>query len=247
MASVSGLLGAASQIASAGTSGGFSSTVSVFSAAVANFDSQVAVSRTDAVASFDAKLCVEIAATQISPSAQIITPTAANASGLPPYLVQFSGLGYVSGLKTIVQYTWFFPEIGTVYVSGGNTTSHSFASSGSYLVVLRVTDSDGFIAFDSVRVLTHSGVTLTLPTLAISGTPTGGDAPLSIDFGATATPVGGGTIYGYEWCFGHGLYSKRQNQSGVVYNTPGNYLPFCSVWDERGVIVSDSITVGVNN
>jgi hypothetical protein len=247
MASTSGLLGAAVQIAFSSSSGGFDSIVTIVGASNPEFDGQLAVSRMDAVASFDAKLCVEIAATKVSPSAQIVTPTLVNSSGLPSFLVQFSGIGTASGQRTITQYTWYFPEIGQIYVSGSNVTSHSFASSGSYLVVLRVTDSDGLVGFDSRRIVTHSGVVLSLPSLQISGATTGGSAPLSVNFGASGGAIGGGTIYGYEWSFSNGLFSKRQNPSGIVYNTPGHYLPVCSIWDNRGVIVSDSITVGINN
>lgn len=246
MPSVSGLLGAAIQVAEASSSGGFSAQVGVQGVATGQYDAQVAASVSGTIAEFDAKVCVEIEATQVSPSAQIVTPTAANASGLPPYTVSFSGVGTASGNKDIVQHTWFFPEIGAYAVSGGDTVSYTFNNSGSYLVVYRVTDSDGFVGFDSVRVLAHSGVEIDLPQLDISASPSTGNALLSVDF----TASGGGTIQGqsgYMWSFGHGLFSKRQVQSGIPYNIPGHFIPTCSLWDDRGFIVVDSVEIGVNN
>ncbi len=247
MANVSGLLGGAIQADELLlSSGGFQGIVSVQGAAVANFDAQLGIC-TSGNNEFDAKLCVEIEGTKVSPSALIVTPATVNASGIPPYTVAFSGIGTASGAKDIVKHTWFFPDIGAVAVSGGDTVSYTFNNSGSYLVVYRIDDSDGFVAFDSVRVITHSGVVLELPQLQISGVPNTGNVLLSVDFNAFASPVAGSTIDAYMWSFGHGLFSKRQVQSGVPYNTPGNYLPICSAWDSRGVIVTDSIEIGVNN
>ena len=85
---------------------------------------------------------------------------------------------------------------------------------------------------------------LELPQLQISGVPATGNAIVSVDFGASGAPTAGGsTLIDYMWSFGHGLFSRRQFQSGVPYNTPGHYLPICSLWDSRGVIVIDSIEI----
>jgi hypothetical protein len=125
---------------------------------------------------------------------------------------------------------------------------HTFDSSGSHLVVFRVMDSDGFMGFAARRILTYSGVALTLPSLQISGIPaTSGDTPLSVNFEASGGAVGGTSIYGYQWNFGHGGYSKRQNPSGITFGVPGSYMPVCTIWDSRGVLISDSLFVGVNN
>lgn len=247
MPSASGLLGAAILVAAA-SSGGFSVIVTLQGASVTDFDGQLAVSKVDTVGEFDAKVCVEISASQMAPSAVIITPTVANSSGIPNFTVQFSGIGYASGQKTIDQHTWFFHDKGTVYVSGGLEAMHTFTSSGSHLVVFRVVDSDGLMSFAARRILTYSGVALTLPSLQISGIPiTSGDAPLSINFEASGGAVVGSTIYGYQWNFGHGKTSTRQNPSGITFGVPGGYMPVCTIWDSRGVLVSDSLFVGVNN
>lgn len=246
MASESGLVGGAIQVANTQASGGFTASATVLGQATPEFDSQLAISKSGTISEFDAKLCVEIGVSTVAPSAVITTPTIANGSGVPPFTVAFSGDGYASGAKTITNYTWFFNDMNTA-VSGGREITYTFSNSGSFLVTLRVQDSDGLVAFDSRRIITHSGIALDLPSLQTSGSPAGGDAPLQVNFEASATPVAGTTIRGYSWSFGHGKFSRRQHPSGITFGSPGNYLPVCTVCDSRGVRVSDSLNVGVNN
>ncbi len=247
MASESGLLGGRIVVTLTTGSGGFDATASVRGQVNTNYDAQSVVARTASVGEFDAKVCVEIAATQVSPSAIITTPTVVNSSGVPSYYVAFSGDAFASGAKDIVDYTWFFNDMATT-VSGGQTTEHEFDASGEYLVTLRVTDSDGFVGFAARRIKTYSGVALPMPTLSTSGTPSGGSAPLSVDFTALGTSgVAGDTIYGYSWSFGHGRFSKRQDPNGIVYQIPGDWLAVCTIVDSRGVHMADSVRMGVNN
>ena len=228
-------------------SGGFSAQAEFRGQANINYDGQLAVARTASISEFDAKVCVEIEGTRISPSAIITTPTTIDASGVPPYYVAFSGDAYASGTKDIIDYTWFFNDMNTT-VSGGQTTEHNFDASGEYLVTLRVTDSDGFVGFASRRVKTYSGVALEMPTLSTSGIPSGGTAPLMVDFTSIGTSgVAGDIIYGYSWSFGHGKFSKRQDPNDITYNVPGDWLAVCTIVDSRGVKMADSVRMGVNN
>ena len=143
MVVASGLLGSAIQVEQGGSSGTFDADVTVLGAATANFDGQLVAAKTTEVAEFDAKLCVEIESTQIAPSAMIVTPTEVNSSGLPPFTATYSASGWASGSKRITDYTWFFNNIDTV-VSGGQSVEYTYAGSGAFTVVLRVTDEDGF-------------------------------------------------------------------------------------------------------
>ncbi len=243
----SGLLGQAILVAVGGSSGNFEADITILGQATSNFDAELDVAKTAAVAEFDAKLCVEIEATQISPTATIQTPTVANSSGLPPFTVTYSGIGTASGDKRITSYTWFFNNMDTV-VSGGQSVEYTYIGSGAFTVVLRVTDEDGLFGYDSRRILTYSGIALDLPELQISGIPaTGGQAPHSVDFEASGGAFGGGTILGFSWSFGHGKFSKRQNPSGIVYQTPGHFIPVCTMVDDRAVFMSDDLDIGVNN
>lgn len=246
MTVASGLIGGAVNTAIGGSSGAFDADVTVLGPATSNFDARVTTSRTTSVGEFDAKVCVEIGAVQISPTATILTPTLINSSGLPPFTATYSGTGTASGSKTITNYTWFFNSTNTV-VSGGPSISYTYNGSGSFLVTLRVTDSDGFVGYDSRRIVTHSGVVLELPELQISGVPQLGQVPVKVNFGASGGAVAGTTILEYSWSLGHGKTSRRQNPSGIMYYTPGNFTAVCSMGDSRGVVIADSLQVGVNN
>ena len=245
MPNTSGLFGGVAGIDELSSSSNISAQVTVSGAAISNFDGLLQVQR-QINSEFDASVCVNIQVAQVSPTATITLPTVVNSSGLPNFNFNFSGTGVASGNKEIIDYRWFFNDFQSS-VSGGQTTDHTFTESGSFLVVLRVMDTDGFFGFDSIRINTHSGVALDLPLLSTSGVPQDGSAPLLVDFTSTASGVAGTTILGYNWNFGNGQYSKRQNQNDVHYATPGNYIPVCTVEDSRNVKVSDSIDVGVNN
>lgn len=247
MVSGSGLVGALVNVKENQASGDFALSAEVRGGLASNFDAELSVSRRDALSEFDAKVCIQLSAEERVPTAQIQLPTTANSSGLPPFLVTFSGVGLPSGGRDIVQYRWFFNDV-TTTASGGQTTTHSFGSSGSFLVTLRVMDSEGFMGFDTIRINTFSGVSIDLPGLSISGVPQVGKVPnFSVDFGASGNPVAGTTILGYGWNFGHGKFSKRQNPSGITYKVPGVYTPVCTVVDSRGFKMADSLEIGANN
>jgi len=246
MATISGLMGAICAIEDATPSGTFDASVTVSGFASSDFDSKLIVSRTDSVSQFDAKVTVVQQAEELLPTVTIDTPTAANASGVPPYYVAFTGSATASGARDIVKYTWFFNDINTT-ISGGPTSEHIFAESGEYIVTLRAMDSEGFYGFDTVRVLTHSGVSITLPDLQVSGIPQSGNTALVVDFEASGGAVAGSTIDGYGWSFGHGKFSTRQNPSGINFALPGKYVPVCTIVDSRNFKMADSLEIGVNN
>lgn len=241
----SGAVGSFVNIADASASGVFDATVSVSGQVSSDFDALLNVYRTETVGEFDAKLCVLRQAERLAPSAVIDTPTVVNSSGIPTFTVAFSGTGYASGDRTIIDYTWFKCDI-VPQVSGGQTTTFSFSSSGSYIVLLRVTDSEGFYGFAARRILTYSGVALSLPLLTTSGVAQSGNASLMVDFTSSASGVTGTSILGYSWCFGHNLFSRRQNPTDINFAVPGTYVAVCTAIDSRGVVVADTVEVGAN-
>lgn len=246
MANASGLIGGVLNI-SKSASGSFNAQVVVSGGVTSDFDAQVVAYRNiSPIGQFDAKVAVVIQAAAVAPSALIQLPLAADTSGLPPFSVYFSGMGYASGDKTIIGYRWYFNDMYTT-ISGGQATNHTFNQSGSYLVTLQVTDSDGLCGYDIIRINTYSGVALSLPELQISGVPQSGNVPLAINFGASGGAVVGTSLMGYTWNFSHGIHSIRQNPSGITFQTPGKYIPVCTIVDSRGVIMSDSLVIGVNN
>ena len=245
MPDASGFIGGLTNVGLFPSSGSMAASVTVSGQAVADYDALLQI-QAESFNEFDAQVCVVIGAQLVAPSALIQTPTAVNASGLPNSVVTFAGTGTASGDATIVDYKWFFNNIETS-VSGGATTDHVFAESGSFLVTLRVMDSNGFFGFDTLRFNTFSGVALELPGLEISGTPQGGPVSLVVDFTSSGSGVAGSDIHGFSWNFGHGQFSRRQNQNDVTFHVPGDYIPVCTLVDSRNVRVSDSLNIGANN
>jgi PKD repeat protein len=80
----------------------------------------------------------------------------------------------------------------------------------------------------------YGGTTPTGPTAAFSGSPTSGDAPLTVSF--TDESAGGPTSW--SWSFGDNEYSTSQNPSHT-YNSPGTYSVSLTVANAEG---SDTLT-----
>jgi PKD repeat protein len=79
------------------------------------------------------------------------------------------------------------------------------------------------------------------PTLAIAVTPTGGTAPLTVQFTATAADSDG-IIASYAWDFGNGSTSFLPNRS-FTYALPGTYPVTCTVTDNRGATATGTLTI----
>lgn len=74
--------------------------------------------------------------------------------GTAPLTVNFSGVGSSDADGSVVAWAWNFGDGGS---ATGVTTSHSFATPGSYMVQLLVTDNSGLSAGSFV--FTVTGVT----------------------------------------------------------------------------------------
>ncbi|WP_221032577.1 DUF7594 domain-containing protein [Actomonas aquatica] len=79
------------------------------------------------------------------------------------------------------------------------------------------------------------------PALSIGASATSGNAPLAVQFTATAADSDG-VIVGYAWDLGDGTTSFAQNPS-VVFATPGTYTVTCTVTDNRGATTTATTTI----
>lgn len=79
--------------------------------------------------------------------------TASPATVLPGETVNFDGSASSDSDGSIVSYSWDFDDGNT---GSGATTSHSYSSTGSYTVVLTVTDDDGATSDDVVTITVES-------------------------------------------------------------------------------------------
>jgi PKD repeat protein len=145
------------------------------------------------------------------------TPPAptANFSGSPlsgdaPLMVDFVD----SSSGSISSWSWDFGDSGS---SSAQNPSHEYTTSGTYTVALTVTGPGGSDTETKVDYITVTEPIPT-PTADFSGTPTSGDAPLTVDF----TDLSSGSITSWSWSFGDGGSSTSASPS-YEYTSPGTY------------------------
>jgi len=143
-----------------------------------------------------------------------VTPTAAftgsPTSGDYPLQVNFTNQS--SGASS---YSWSFGDGGT---STAANPSHTYTAEGTYTVTLTATNacgSDQEVKTDYITVTTPP---CDPPVADFDGSPTYGDAPLSVGFvdASTNNPTS------WSWAFGDGGTSAAQNPNHT-YTSPGTY------------------------
>ncbi|GEM_PF-789751 len=142
-----------------------------------------------------------------TPSAPSADFTADPTSGCAPLTVNFTDAS--SG--EITSWSWDFGDGST---SGAQNPSHQYTTAGTYTVALTVTGPGG----SDTKTKTDY-ITVYAPITAdFSGTPTSGDAPLTVNF----TDASSGDVTTWSWDFGDGGTSSTQNPSHQ-YTTAGTY------------------------
>jgi PKD repeat protein len=152
-------------------------------------------------------------------TAPIASFTASALSGTAPLTVNFSAILSNDPDGIITTYEWDFGD-GT---SGtGESASHTYTASGTFTIVLRVTDDDGAqdTAQKTITVLPGggNGGGGTGPTASFTATPLTGASPLTVTFNASASSYAGHAITYYSWDFGDGV-------TGTGMTTSHTYSP----------------------
>ena len=152
-------------------------------------------------------------------------------NGPVPLAVQFSGPGTDSGGNSITQWNWNF---GDGVTSTLQNPAHVYTVVGNFTPALIVTNNLGLA-------ITASGppISATLPTVQYTASPTGGFAPLSVQFTSPAVDSGGNATTAWNWNFGDGAGSTLQNPAHV-YSAVGNYSPSLMVTNSLGLGISAS-------
>ena len=153
------------------------------------------------------------------------TPT----SGEVPLTVVFT-----DGSSGATSWSWTFGDGGT---SSAQNPSHTYTAAGTYTVALTATNACGSDTYTRTGYIT---VTCTAPTASFTGTPTSGDAPLTVVFTDGST---GATSW--SWDFGDGGTSAVQNPSHT-YSAAGTYTVVLTVTNSCGsdtYTATDYITV----
>ncbi len=174
------------------------------------------------------------AAITVSP-ALTATSAASATSGTAPMAINFTG-SPAGGLPPYT-YAWSFGD-GSAGSSLQNPT-HTYATAGTFSVVLTVTDANG------ARVsATPIAIVLDGPLGAMArAVPAAGDAPLTTSF--TGSAAGGRAPYTYSWDFGDGTTSPLQSPNHI-YNSAGTFAAALTIHDASGQTATATASVVVS-
>ncbi|MBV9603605.1 MAG: PKD domain-containing protein [Solirubrobacterales bacterium] len=151
--------------------------------------------------------------------------------------VSFDGTPSSDSGASITSYAWDFGDGAT---ASGATATHTYATAGTYLVRLTVTDSLGAVdtATSTVTVLDE------LPVAAFSSGVPAPETGQSVSFDGSASSDPDGSITSYAWNFGDG-HSGSGPTPSHTYRTAGAYTVTLTVTDSDGQTnsVSHQLTV----
>ena len=161
---------------------------------------------------------VPTAVITVSPAAPVVGET-----------VFFSGISSTAapGLE-IVLWEWDFGD-GSFDTGAGQ--EHVYLTEGTYVVILRVTDSADLVGTTSTTVTIASGG----PTADFEFLPMMPTEDLPVTFDAGNSEAGKGrTITGYSWDFGDGNMSSSGPQTTNTFTDPGTYVVRLTITNDFG-------------
>jgi PKD repeat protein len=165
-------------------------------------------------------------------------------SGKEPLTVSFTSAGTVDQELdgTIESYEWDFGDGNS---STSANPSHTYASAGTYVATLLVTDNDGGTSTASVVTTVDPNQS---PTAAASASVTGGHAPLEVSFSSAASFDPDGT-FDVEWDFGDGSpVSTEANPTHTYTNETSETIvrtATLTVTDDNGATSVATVTIDV--
>ena len=139
---------------------------------------------------------------------------------------------------TIASYAW---DLGNGQRATGATASHTYATAGSYVVTLTVTDDKG--ATTTARTLvTVAPVRVNQAPTAVF-TATGRDLDVAVD--GAASDDADGTVAAHSWNWGDGSAAGTGRTATHTYAAAGTYTVTLTVTDDDGATTSTSQEVTV--
>jgi PKD repeat protein len=130
-------------------------------------------------------------------------------------------------------------QFGDGTTGSGSSTTHQYTSSGTYSVVVRVTDTRGGITTRTFDV-TVAALTNSAPVAQFSLTSgDNGPAPFTVNVDGSASSDADGDALTYEWTWGDGATGTGVN-AGHVYNSAGSYSITLKVTDTSGATSTSS-------
>ncbi len=161
------------------------------------------------------------------------TPT----SGAVPLEVTFTG-GNSTDDTSVTRYMWDFKDGNTATVAN---PTHTFDSSGTYVVELTVEDEGGLTGKDTVTI-TVEAPTNEAPNSVATANPLTGDAPLTVNF-TGSNSIDDNGITAYYWNFPDDPSSAPN--ATRTFNEPGVYDISLTVTDGAGLQDTANLTITV--
>ena len=156
---------------------------------------------------------------------------------LAPAAIQFDGSDSTVSSGSISSYRWDF---GDGSVGTGVDPAHTYESSGSYTVTLRVT-SDGGAVDDSTQTI---DIENDPPVVHLTG-PTSGRVGDPLSFSAASSTDPNGSVAGWLWDFGDGSSPVTTNTAVHTYAVPRAYQVHLVALDNEGEGAEQVLTVDV--
>ncbi|WP_051683829.1 PKD domain-containing protein [Blastococcus sp. URHD0036] len=170
-------------------------------------------------------------AANMSPTARLTaTPTGLTAA--------LDGRGSADSDGTVASYAWDF---GDGQRGTGATASHTYATAGTYVVALAVTDDKGATTTAKTLVTVAPARVNQAPVAAY--TATGRDLAVAVD--GTASNDTDGTVAGYSWNWGDGSANGTGKTAAHTYAAAGTYAVALTVTDNDGATHTTSQQVTV--
>lgn len=145
--------------------------------------------------------------------------------------------------RTITSYAWDF---GDGARGSGVTTTHSYSITGTYTVMLTVTDNAGQTAFATQTITVTNGN----PTADFTFNPSAPRSGQQVTFDASPSQAAGGrTIVSYSWSFGDGGAGSGQNVTHIFTLpgvTPATFNVLLTVTDSSGKTSSITKPITIN-
>jgi len=165
--------------------------------------------------------------------------------------VQFTAQGDdPDGDNDDLLYAWDF---GDGLTSFEQNPSHVYALPGTYQAKVTVSDATGASANKTITITVTDPPGNQAPVVQVAALPTGGEAPLEVQFSATIGDPDGDAMT-YEWDFDDGSPTKTGSASKKstiktehTYTSAGTYEATLTVSDGKGESTTESVTVVVGN
>ncbi len=167
-----------------------------------------------------------------------------------PFSVDFDASASIDHDGTIVSYEWDLDGDGSYELGPAPeaTESRTYLVSGSYDVVVQVTDDLG--ETDTAIVTINANVPGNIaPFASVSAEPTTGTAPLLVDFDGSVSDDPDGTIDLYEWDWDNdGVFDESSPTDPLASHTfadEGIFEVVLRVMDNQGITDTASVSITV--